>query len=562
VDLLEKLKKTDLAKLPPKKKAEIKAKLLDLREKEIAKNRIAYWKPYAWQKRSVEMIRKKTTTLCIASNKIGKTMLGTAVVYSWIMGFEVWNPTNDDDPDAVEIEGQFFKTSSLGIKPPVSIIIVGEDWKLHLGKTIVRELQKWLPQIYETRKNEQGVEYFWKFPNGSTLTLMCYNQEDSLFESFRAQGCLMDEPPPKSKYGAISRGLFLDAGKVVMTMTPLKEAWILDDLVLSGRPDVGVVDGLDITSNEDLYREEQNRLHVMGLTEAQKQLYWDLLFYEDKTKLQYVSDRGKSADTFLRSVSNNPNLINGLKILRFIKDIDPKDVASRIFGQFKSLVGRVLKQYDRSVHVIKPFAVPTDWPVVAMIDLHLNKQQAIGFYAVDPTERKYVIDEIWEHLSPEEVADEIIRRKQLNCWRLEYAEIDPLAKGDSAYIRNRLGDEARDSFNIIFERLLPHGIILTVSSKDKESGIRNLENWLQGPNRMPQLFFFDSLQSANNQHGHLWEILRWVYDEDGKPVKENDHFMEILYRYSLKGMRYTRPSKLRMDKHVPTRHSAEAWLGC
>jgi len=67
VDLLEKLKKTDLAKLPPKKKAEIKAKLLDLREKEIAKNRIAYWKPYAWQKRSVEMIRKKTTTLCIAS---------------------------------------------------------------------------------------------------------------------------------------------------------------------------------------------------------------------------------------------------------------------------------------------------------------------------------------------------------------------------------------------------------------------------------------------------------------------------------------------------------------
>ena len=274
---------------------------------------------------------------------------------------------------------------------------------------------------------------------------------------------------------------------------------------------------------------------------------------------KYANDKGKRADEFLREHANNPELINKLKILRFIKDIDPSEVPSRIFGEFKSLVGRILKEYDRDIHVIKTFKIPTDWPVTAMIDLHLNKEQAVGFYAVDKTERRYVIEEIWEHLSPEETADVIIREKKRNSWRLDYAEIDPLAKGDSAYIKNRLGDEAKDSFNIIFEKLLAHGIILTVSSKDKDSGIRNLQNWLSGPNKMPSLFFFDSLQSANGGYGHLFEILRWVYDENGKPIKLNDHFMEILYRYTLKGVLYTKP--VRIDFSPRKYKEASSWMG-
>jgi len=29
-----------------------------------------------------------------------------------------------------------------------------------------------------------------------------------------------------------------------------------------------------------------------------------------------------------------------------------------------------------------------------------------------------------------------------------------------------------------------------------------------------------------------------VFDDDGKPAKENDHFMENFYRYSLTGVKY------------------------
>jgi hypothetical protein len=31
---------------------------------------------------------------------------------------------------------------------------------------------------------------------------------------------------------------------------------------------------------------------------------------------------------------------------------------------------------------------------------------------------------------------------------------------------------------------------------------------------------------------------RWIYDENGKPKKENDHFEENLYRFTLTGTKY------------------------
>jgi len=278
---LEKLKRVaeqmNIGSLTPEQKAKFRAELLKIRETAIQTNRIAYWKPYAWQNRTGDVVRKKSITLAISSNKIGKSTLGVNTIYSWAQGYEPWSP----EASGIAAGNGFYRESSLGIKPPVDLIIVGEDWKLHLGKTIVREMKKWYPQNYETKKNEQGVEYYWVFPNRSTITLMCYSQDDDLFESFRAQGVLMDEPPPQSKFSAMSRGLLLDCGKVLMTLTPLKEAWILDELVLSGRSDIGIVDGLNILANEDLAKEEQKTLESMGLSESQIKMYWDLLFYKD-----------------------------------------------------------------------------------------------------------------------------------------------------------------------------------------------------------------------------------------------------------------------------------------
>jgi len=531
--------------------------------KKLARSLLTFfWKPFPWQKKALEIVRKKNTTAIICCNKNGKTCFGANTVISWALGYEPWQRVDKDDPDALEVGGKYYRRSSLGIAPPVNIIIVGEDWKLHLGRTIVPELKKWAPEgWYETKKNEQGVEYLWTWNNKSTFTIMCYTQDDDLFEGFRAQGAWEDEPPEKKKHQALSRGLLLDGGKTLMTLTPLKEAWILDDIVLSGRKDIGVIDGLMLTDNPMLYGGEIKILKDAGFTDERIEDYFNLLFYDDFLKKTYVTDKGHKAENFL--LNNIPvekqEEIYKLKILKFIKDIEPVDVPPRVFGQFKHLVGRVLKSFDMSIHSIKPFIVPTKWPVTAMIDWHPGTPQAISYWAVDERDIHYCIGEVWRNMSSGEIADDIIRKK-IAGWRIEDVYIDPLAKGDTAYLKNMVGTDVQSSFNIIYDKLSEHGISLTVATKDKDSGIENIREWLRGVNGLATCYIF------NNCERHFYEVMRWVIDENtGKPSKESDdHFMENWYRYTLTGTKYSEYQITPLSENTLGESSSpitSAWMG-
>jgi hypothetical protein len=225
--------------------------------------------------------------------------------------------------------------------------------------------------------------------------------------------------------------------------------------------------------------------------------------------------------------------VSKLKILKFIKDIEPEDVPPRVFGEFKSLVGRVLKDFDYNMHVIKPFDVPANWPVTVMVDFHLSTPQAISYWAVDERDMHYCVGETWEHYSADQIADDIIKKIRTKGWKIKEAFIDPLSKGDTQYILNRLGSDQRDTFSILYDRLLEHGITLMVGSKDKESGVKNMQTWLRGPNNMPTVFLFETCTR------HIYEVQRWVWDDKGKPSKDaSDHFMENWYRYTLAGVRF------------------------
>ena len=136
---------------------------------------------------------------------------------------------------------------------------------------------------------------------------------------------------------------------------------------------------------------------------------------------------------------------------------------------------------------------------------------------------------------------------------MENVYIDPLSKGDTAYMKNRAGDSLRDSFSIIQERFEDHGIELHVASKDKDSGIRNIWSALEGPNEMATYYVFDTCER------HLFEIFRWVYDKEGKPAKEFDDMMENWYRATLTGLEYEelRPKQLHYQEAV----GQNAWMG-
>lgn len=539
----------DLSRLSPEEQIRFKellkkqAELLVVSKNNEANNRCYFYKPYPWQgERLIPTIHKKKTVLIACPNKIGKTLSCANIALSWVLGFEPWNKLSDDLESGVEgvkvphgISPGIYHPSSLGIKPPVSIRIVSEDWEFFMGKVIVPELKKWAPVgEYETRKNNVGIDYFWKFRNGSTFELMTYQQDQDLFEGWMGHGVWLDEPPPKYVYSGLSRGIFLTGGKMLMSMTPLKEAWILDDIALSGRPEIGVVDNLSILDNPDLKQHDTDVLVNNGVPPEKVDEYFDILLKWKDTKpflLEYMGDKyGYAAQE--------------LQIERFLATVPQEDREARFFGKFSHLAGLVLKEFNRETHVIEPFKVPLDWPVTVQIDLHLSKPHAVSFFATDKQGRRYIIDEIWENMGPEDLADEIVRRKKANSWRLERVEIDPLSKGDNAFVKNRMG-VVNDSFTIIRNRLAPHGILLDVASKDKESGIRNLKDWLKGVNKMPTLFIFETCKE------HLFQIQRWVYDDHNKPDKGDgkkrpgyDDFPECMYRFTLMNVIYTDPEEM------------------
>lgn len=524
----------------------------------IASNRTYFFRPWRWQHRLMSMIRKMNTTIAALPNKLGKTTAGVNIVVSWALGFEPWNEVGEDHPGAVLYQKKHYAPSSLGIAPPVKIRISGEEWKYHIGQTIIPELKKWAPRgEYETRKNEQGVEYLWHWRNGSSFEVLSHTQEFDVSESWTGHGWWPDEPPPKPMYNAMSRGIFLNHGKILMTHTPLKDAWVLDELILSGRRDVGVINDLTILDNEELYEDEIARLKRLGLGDSQIATYFDLLLYEDKEHEVFVQDKGKKAIAFVEGIApaSEYDKLSELKLLRFVQDTDPSLSATRFGGKFKSLIGRVLKPLDVNKHFVEPFPIPTDWPMVAMIDFHLNKPQAIAYHTVSRQNVKFINKEIWEHLSPEETADAIIRDKTANAWNLEEAYIDPLSKGDTAYMRNRMGDDLQDSFSIIEERLAQHGITLFVASKDKDSGIRNINTALTGVNGTPTYFVFNTCAR------HLHEALRWIFGDDGKPEKSNDDMMENWYRATLTGLVYRERIPHTYGPGLPSNATNEAWMG-
>jgi len=177
----------------------------------------------------------------------------------------------------------------------------------------------------------------------------------------------------------------------------------------------------------------------------------------------------------------------------------------------------------------------------------------VSYWAVNKQDIHFCIGETWANISGDEVADDIIRKKNRFSWNIEDVYIDPLSKGDVAYLKNRLGSNLKDTYSIIEEKLSDHGITLHVASKDKDSGIKNLQTMLKGVNGLPTLYVFDTCERF------LYEVQRWVFDDDGKPTKENDHAMENAYRYTLVGNCYEEHKIIPLPRRQYA--SQSAWMG-
>ncbi len=508
-------------------------------------NKWEFFEPYVWQRSLSARIRKNNVILAPSPNGIGKTVAMLNTLHSWMVGYERWNEVDEFFPGAVRDGDKFYAPSSLGKKPPVSIRLTGQDWNSQLGGVVVAGIKEWFPLAdFDIQKKGRTVECFFTHKNGSTLELMAHTQEVETYEGWRGDGWAADEPPPYNIYKPMARGLAERHGKVLLFTTPLSQAWMLDELVRGGRTGVEVLKDLTLYDNEGSFLYDSKILHELGLR-GDVTPYWRKAGEEQQEFFRLITDvddKGLAAEAFLRERCNDvedmERKILDLIFLRKARDTDIEEKPSRFFGLFKQLMGLVIKNFDRTKHIIEaPEKIPTDMVVTVMLDVHYNKQAAISFYGCDKHNMHYAIDEYWVNATPAEIAGIIIRKKRIDGWNIEDVYIDPLSKGDN--INTNLMPDLESTFTIMDDLLSDENISLTSALKDVGSGIRNIRSWLDGPNKIPILYFFDTLQSVKDgQRGVVHDIQRVSFNDDGKVDKVNDDFFENLYRYTLTGTEY------------------------
>jgi phage terminase large subunit-like protein len=395
------------------------------------------------------------------------------------------------------------KPSVFDGRPTDGRIIVA-NWDIGQD-VIVKKLKKIVIGGTYTTKSNGKCEYKWTFRNGSQIIFMTHEQAQAASESFTADWAWADEQLPQDAYEGICRGLMAHNGVFLFTFTALAAPWMLDEICLNTDPMFGGVANVDIEDNLSLSREVK--------------------------------------DNFAASLREDQKI-------------------ARLRGGWFQLAGLVVKGFNPDLHLIdlpENEDIPPTWPVTAVIDLELVQKIPIGYYAVDPLGYKYVIDETFEHLSPSGIGYDILRKRDRHSWSLKTAHIDILARGDANYLRNR-NPEAEDTFTILENILDREGIELHGASKDRESGVRNINEWIApGQFGQPLLHF---VRGRTEQHVH--EIQRWVYVK-GRFARENPGMMENLYRFTLLGMRYdennyTHFPHLRKSKRDPGFFRSEAGL--
>lgn len=238
--------------------------------------------------------------LFIAGNKTGKTTAGAIKMAEFMTGTILW--------------GHDFRPTKK-FKIPCYGCVFAEDFDSHKEVTLPAYLS-WCPKkfIKNVVRNPTGAVVHIEHTNGSILFFRTYDQGADKAEGKDWDIVWCDEPPPRTIYTAVLRGLVTLNGLFVITATLLKETWLFDE------------------------GEEKSFVRI-----------------------------------FKSSIDDNPWISEQAK-RDFIDSLTEEEREVRVTGNPVSLVGRVYKEFIEA----PPFIIPDqefqyDWPVVMGVDPHERK---------------------------------------------------------------------------------------------------------------------------------------------------------------------------------------------
>jgi hypothetical protein len=442
-------------------------KQLEQRRKDFG---IAYYRPHPKQDLFHRAGNFKRRAV-FAGNRFGKSDCGAAEDVAQVRGEREWYPKTDP-------------ARTLGIpQRPQKVLVITTDWdKVDEIFTSERganpgKLWKLFPRgfVKSKKRNHSGAIETIECENGSLLrfdTVKSFMANPQGTESSDWDVIHVDEPCPKEMYDSAARGLVDRGGKSYFTLTPLREPWIYD-----------------------MFYGEQDAREMVSRGESQVH------------NVHFWSVNG--------SIWDNPYLSKEDAEL-YLSGLPDEERECRESGIPLAFAGLVYKDFNsRHIYYDLPLgwddfnSPPKDYSIYYHVDPHAQTPIAVLFTAVSPLGRKFIFDEIWGRYDIPDVCDQI--HAITAGYNVVRARIDPCA-----FIEDELtGTCWADDF-------AAKGVWLEKATKDKTRGIKRVIQEWKAP--IPQWMVSPRCVRF------LWEIKRWAWDKENKPVDKNDHMMENLYR--------------------------------
>lgn len=201
-----------------------------------------------------------------------------------------------------------------------------------------------------------------------------------------------------------------------------------------------------------------------------------------------------------------------------------------IMGSFDSFEGMIYSEFDRSVHVVKPYDIPEGWTRIIGQDDGFTNPAASIFGAVDENGDIVIFDEVYQSgVVVTDLCKNFINPK-IGTQKISGMYIDPSTKAK----RNQAGGVAYSNFSVYLDNLPKH-VPLICANNDVSVGIDRVKTFLKvnPKTRRPRITIFDTCTNLLEEIGeYRWAELsanqEGQKNQKEEPRKYNDHAMDAL----------------------------------
>lgn len=209
-------------------------------------------------------------------------------------------------------------------------------------------------------------------------------------------------------------------------------------------------------------------------------------------------------------------------------------IKREVMGSWDAFQGQVYTEFERSKHVVKPFAIPQEWTKFVGLDHGYRNPACAIWCAMDYDGNIYAYREFYQN---EWIIEELVKGRRgvgsglidlSKGEKLEGIWVDPSTKAD----------RGKESDFTTYMEYIPRDWSLLPANNEVAIGIDRIKQFLKPDNRgNPRLFIFDSCsnlieQMAQYRYEELTPGQEMAKNMKESPVKKDDHAVDAL-RYAI-----------------------------